>query len=62
MDTQPAQERQPHGDTAHTHTILDRLVEQYLARTTVPGTEATSLTIERFHRLYCCVMAEGYGQ
>ncbi len=62
METQQTQEYQRHGESAYTHAILDRLVEQYLTRATLPDTEATSLTIERFHRLYCCIMAEGYGQ
>jgi hypothetical protein len=62
METQQTQEHQRHAESAYTDTILDHLVERYLARTTVPGTDATPLTIERFHRLYCCIMAEGYGQ
>ncbi len=62
MEQQHTPESQMHHDTAYTQAILDRLVEQYLARTALSDTEAPPLTIERFHRLYCCIMAEGYGQ
>ena len=62
MEEQQTHTPQNHGDTAYTTAIVDRLAAQYLARTTLPGTDQPTLTIERFHRLYWCVMAEGYGQ
>ncbi len=62
METQHTQERPQHGASTYPHAILNRLVEQYLARTMLPGTDGTPLAIERFHRLYLCIMAEGYGQ
>jgi hypothetical protein len=62
MEPQPTSEHPIHGIAAYTNAILDRLVEQYLTRTALPGTEQHVLTIERFHRLYQCVLAEGYGR
>ena len=47
---------------AYTTAILDRLIEQYLAHTVVPAPDGAPLTIARFHRLYQCVLAEGYGR
>ncbi len=64
MEQQQPQELQiqVQDDAAYTSTILNRLIEHYLARIALPGAEETAFTIERFHRLYQCVLAEGYGQ
>ncbi len=53
---------QIHNDAPYTTAIMERLVEQYLARTALPAPKGEALTIERFHRLYQCVLAEGYGR
>ncbi len=62
MEQQAKHASQIYNDAPYTTTIMDRLVEQYLARTALPVPEGGVLTIERFHRLYQCVLAEGYGR
>ena len=53
--------RQAKDDVEYADAILDRLVEQYLAGSPLPGTRG-QLSIVLFHRLYRYVMAEGYGE
>jgi hypothetical protein len=62
MEQQQPPEHQMQDDMAYTNAIVDRLVEQYLTRPPLPSQQGGLLTIERFHRLYQCVMAEGYGR
>ncbi len=62
MEQQAKHAPQLYNDAPYTTTIMDRLVEQYLARTALPVPTGEALTIERFHRLYQCVLAEGYGR
>ncbi len=62
MGQQPTHDPQIQDDAPYTNAIMERLVEQYLARTALPAPEGGALTIERFHRLYQCVLAEGYGR
>ena len=56
MDQQPTL-----GHEAYLHTLLQRLLEQYLTRTPLPGA-AQPVTIAQWHRLARHVAAEGYGQ
>ena len=49
------------GHVAYVHTLLQRLLEQYLTRTPLPGA-AQPVTIAQWHRLARHVAAEGYGQ
>lgn len=62
MEHQKTQEWQTSADEEYTNAIINRLVEHYLARRPMPGKEGEPLSIERFHRLYCAIMAEGYGK
>jgi hypothetical protein len=57
MDQQPTL-----GHVAYLHTLLQRLLEQYLTRTPLPGAAAQPVTIAQWHRLARHVAAEGYGQ
>ncbi len=62
MEHQPTPDLLIQDAAAYTTAILDRLIEQYLARTVVPSPDGAPLTIARFHRLYQWVLAEGYGR
>ena len=61
MERQHPHEPQTQDNAVYITALVNRLAEQYLARTALPGPDGAPLTIERFHRLYRCVLAEGYG-
>ncbi len=62
MEQQHPHEPHTQDDAVYINALVDRLAEQYLARTATPAPNGAPLTIERFHRLYRCVLAEGYGR
>jgi hypothetical protein len=62
MEQQHPHEPHTQDDAVYINALVDRLAAQYLARTATPGPNGAPLTIERFHRLYRCVLAEGYGR
>ena len=49
------------GNLQFVDRILNRLLEHYLTREALPGTDEERLTVTLFHRLARCVVAEGYG-
>ena len=55
---------QQHLQLASTYAdaLIERLLDLYLQRTPLPDAEQKSLTVERFFRIYRCVLAEGYGE
>ena len=57
MDQQQAQQQ----DAAYADSLIERLRELYLSRTSVPG-EEQPLTMARFYRFYRYLLVEGYGQ
>ncbi len=42
--------------------LIERLLDLYLQRTPLLDAEQRPLTVERFFRIYRCVLAEGYGE
>ncbi len=55
---------QQHLQLASTYAdaLIERLLDLYLQRTPLPDAEQKPLTVERFFRIYRCVLAEGYGE
>ena len=55
---------QQHLQLASTYAeaLIERLLDRYLQRTPLPDAEQQPLTVERFLRIYRCVLAEGYGE
>ena len=58
MNEQP----QTQANAAYENEILERLLERYLERASLPGKESGRLTPALFHTLVRNIMAEGYGQ
>ncbi len=56
------QQQQTQGDVAYETAVLERLRELYLARTPLPNSTETPLTLGDFYRFYRFIKAEGYGQ
>jgi hypothetical protein len=54
-------QKQHNGDAAYTNTILERLLEHYLAGTACMERQAVAVNITRFHCLCRAVLTEGYG-
>ncbi len=62
MNQQQTQDQQTQQGAVYTNEILRRLVEHYLDAESLPSKADRPLTVTLFHRLYRCVMTEGYGE
>ena len=56
------QQAQVRSDEAYEAACLEQLRERYLARTPLPNTQGTALTLEQLYRFYRYIRAEGYGR
>ena len=55
---------QQHLQLASTYAdaLIERLLDLYLKRVPLPDAEQQPLSVERFFRIYRCMLAEGYGE
>ena len=56
------QQQPTFAEVAHTDAALERLLEHFLNRASVPGNDEKSLSVDLLHRLSRAVLAEGYGE
>ncbi len=54
-------EKQTQHDLEYINSVLDRLLERYLARVPIPDNEDRQIDVTLLHRLAFAVVAEGYG-